>query len=356
MITYTKRIYPELTQQDFDEIIVPLIDNVSILEAHYYEHINTPFNTSSSEDYPYYNVCMTFANQLWEKVWTKSLDQTVKHARTFKMMTIQILSQLVFTYLIRCFSEDIKVQPIQESPEETYKAYSQSLLNDGLKRFSCKYPVAWGRINQLLENKMMALVKVIKNIVKDRQIIADKFGISIASRIETLVSEGDSHNHGSAVTIITFECGSKLVYKPRSVSGEVAYGKLLVRLNPNLCEPMMAAEALECEGYGYTGFLKSSPENSNMYQAGRLACLLYLLNATDMHYSNILWTEKGPIPIDLETLFHPRRIRTGTKESEKSAYMALETSVYGTGVLPLILTSKNSKGSVDVGLDRKSVV
>src|SRR5699024_7200132 len=95
------------------------------------------------------------------------------------------------------------------------------------------------------------------------------------------------------------------------------------------------------------------------FQAGRLACLMFLLNASDMHYSNILWTNEGPLPIDLETLFHPSRIRTGIPESKKSAYYALEKSVYGTGVLPISLGTKSGSGSVDVGFtgirDKNSV-
>ncbi|MCL8496663.1 DUF4135 domain-containing protein, partial [Apilactobacillus sp. F1] len=77
------------------------------------------------------------------------------------------------------------------------------------------------------------------------------------------------------------------------------------------------------------------------------------------HYSNILWTHKGPLPIDLETLFHPSRNRSGIPESSNSAYDSLEKSVYGTGVLPISISDKNKSGSVDVGFtgirDKNSV-
>ncbi len=76
---------------------------------------------------------------------------------------------------------------------------------------------------------------------------------------------------------------------------------------------------------------------------------MYLLNATDMHYSNILWTKKRPLPINLETLFHPSIIRKGILESEKSAHKSLEKSVYGTGILPILISNKGNNHSVNIG-------
>lgn len=83
---------------------------------------------------------------------------------------------------------------------------------------------------------------------------------------------------------------------------------------------------------------------------GRLAAVLYALNARDMHFTNILSTPRGPVPVDLETVLHPARQKShGTVETERSGYQILATSVFGTGILPMIVTREGREGYVDVG-------
>ncbi|WP_332058866.1 DUF4135 domain-containing protein, partial [Streptococcus canis] len=131
------------------------------------------------------------------------------------------------------------------------------------------------------------------------------------------------------------------------VDGEYGYAKLVNELNMAFKTNFLAVDTLKVGKYGFCSFVEIDDSSIDMVKAGKLACLLYLLNATDMHYSNIYWTKEGPIPIDLETLFHVPRLKKGLEESQKSAYKYIEQSVYSTGVLPINLVSKN--GTVDVG-------
>src|SRR5699024_2993540 len=205
----------------------------------------------------------------------------------------------------------------------------------------------------------IAITKLIHKTQKNRTEIEKKFSIPYHSLITSVDSGGDTHNNGSSVAIITFEQGEKIVFKPRSVSGELGYTNFIRKINKFVFPKMPTLTVINFDNYGFTSFAETDEEKKDMFQAGRLACLMFLLNASDMHYSNILWTNEGPLPIDLETLFHPSRIRTGIPESKKSAYYALEKSVYGTGVLPISLGTKSGSGSVDVGFtgirDKNSV-
>lgn len=88
-----------------------------------------------------------------------------------------------------------------------------------------------------------------------------------------------------------------------------------------------------------------------MRACGELAAVFYLLDARDMHFENILATRRGPVPVDLETLLHPARVHTGPKpEADGNAYDAIGRSVYGIGILPLVLPGKDeNSGHVDLG-------
>ena len=350
MITYTKKLYPELTNLDFEEYIAPLLEDITSLPMYCSDYIKNAELSENQELYPYYNACMIIARNIWDSVWKNEFNKYILDIQAFRKNSCEIFSQLAFSYLIRCFAEDIKTIPGDYgSPEEIYTYYTNKLINSGFREFSSTYEVAWGRCNNLLKNKMNAIIDAVRLTQEHRSELEREFDILHDSLIVSMIADGDTHNNGNAVTIITFECGKKVVLKPRSVSGELAYANLVYELNSFIYPKMLSPRVLDYGNYGFTSFIETENKESDMFQAGRLACLMYFLNATDMHYSNILWTDDGPLPIDLETLFHPKRVRNGIPESKKSAYRALETSVYGTGILPMILSSKKNMGSVDVG-------
>lgn len=351
MVTYAKNFYPELTESDFNEHIIPIancIDSLSISDKKRLEGIIPPNN---HEKYPYQNICKAIVKDIWERVWDTNLDQYIFAPNSFRDVLCEILAQqVVFPYLVRCFAEDIKsVTSTDENSEKNYRFYNELLIKNQLEMFSNHYPIAWGRCNYVLTNRITAICMMIQRIERNRDAIQEEFGIFDYSKIVSIEFGGDTHNNGSSVVVITFEKGNKLIYKPRSVSGEVGYRQLLSKISKFISLNLTAIRALNFGEYGFTSFIEVNNAKIKMYEAGQLACLMYLLNASDMHYSNILWTNNGPVPIDLETLFQPSRIRIGITESSKSAYYEMEKSVYGTGILPISLGKKNGDKGVDVG-------
>jgi type 2 lantibiotic biosynthesis protein LanM len=350
MITYKKQFYPELEQSDFDEHIAPLLHYIDELSVQSQDNLNNVDTFKAQEFYPYHNPCRMIAKNAWGKVWDSNMDRYLLDPESFKNAICELFSQIAFSYLIRSFAEHIKTLPkLSMNSKEIYDYYTQKLMSTEFKEFADIYSIAWGRCNNLLENRAMAIKNAIQLTEKHRLKIEEELNIPCTSRIVSVESGGDTHNNGTSVAIITFEQGEKIVFKPRSVSGELGYTNFIREINKFIAPKMPSLTVIDFGNYGFTTFVDTNEEKNDMFQAGRLACLMFLLNATDMHYSNILWTNEGPLPIDLETLFHPSRIRTGIPESKRSAYHALEKSVYGTGVLPISLGTKAGNGSVDVG-------
>lgn len=301
---------------------------------------------------------MSITSEIWDKVWNNKLDAYVHNPLSFKEAICDDLSQVAFSYMIRGFSEHIKLLQNVEL-ENSYLLYNETLKRNKMKEFSETYFVTWNRCINLIISRINSIVDTVKRIQQYRIDIEKKFNINRDLKIVYVKSDGDTHNDGSSVSIIYFEDKQKIIYKPRSVSGEAGYTKLIMAINYKFNLNLPVLSVINCGNYGFTSFETSDETQVDMYKAGQLACLMYLLNASDMHYSNILWTHKGPLPIDLETLFHPSRNRSGIPESSNSAYDSLEKSVYGTGVLPISISDKNKSGSVDVGFtgirDKNSV-
>lgn len=345
MIGYNRRVYPEMSRTEFDKYIYPIlkvIEELKLKENRKFVDAENLMN--GNEMYPYHNSSLLLVGSLWNQVWDNSLDNLFSDFHKFKHDMLESLANLVFSYFIRCFAEQIKSEDLKYSD---YQEYNKDIKETGYKVFSEQYPIIWNRCTNLLHNKIKYLNEMLTNISCKRELISKTFGIKKNAGIIMAETGGDTHNQGKSVSIISFDDGNKLIYKPRSVKGEMGYATLVNELNENFGTDFHVYKVLDFENYGFISFIKEDESFMDMGKAGEIACLMYLLNATDMHYSNILWSKEGPIPIDLETLFHVPRIKTGLSESPKSAYAFMENSVYSTGVLPIQLGKHQN--SVDVG-------
>jgi type 2 lantibiotic biosynthesis protein LanM len=122
----------------------------------------------------------------------------------------------------------------------------------------------------------------------------------------------DRHNAGQTVTILTFQSGLKLVYKPRDTAIEEWYFKTLARLNQIGAPFSFATAKVLCRpAYGWMQFIqhercRHEDELSEYYQnAGALLCVLHVLGATDCHFQNLIASRQHPVLVDAETLFQP---------------------------------------------------
>jgi type 2 lantibiotic biosynthesis protein LanM len=123
----------------------------------------------------------------------------------------------------------------------------------------------------------------------------------------------DLHNGGSSVFVIRFRSGERIVYKPRDVGLEQAFGSLLCwlgdsGLRPRLRAPWVITRPL----YGWVEYIAQedchNEEQIRAYfvRCGMLLFLSYVLQGTDIHHENVIAAGADPVIVDLETLLHPR--------------------------------------------------
>jgi lantibiotic modifying enzyme len=105
----------------------------------------------------------------------------------------------------------------------------------------------------------------------------------------------DPHRGGRSVAILTFEDGRRLVYKPRDVRADRAFGEVVHALAEASGQPPMRTPAvLVRDGYGWVehvvAFACSGPAAAERYhrRAGVLAALFHALGSRDMHQDNVL--------------------------------------------------------------------
>ena len=119
----------------------------------------------------------------------------------------------------------------------------------------------------------------------------------------------DRHNGGRSVQIISFEDGSRIVYKPKDLQVDAAWCSLIGRLNR--ADPpveLKAVRSISREGYGWSEFIahKGCAEREDFKKFFRLAgawlALFHYFTASDMHEENLIAALDHRVPLDLETL------------------------------------------------------
>ncbi|WP_250007697.1 type 2 lanthipeptide synthetase LanM family protein [Actinoplanes sp. M2I2] len=243
------------------------------------------------------------------------------------------------------------------TPQDRYRDFVERSVATSFEAVSgLSFPVLPDLVRIVVRNERAAFAELTARLAADRAAIAEAFGIHPDDRLASLGrAEGDTHHHGRSVGVLVFESGARLVYKPRDVSCEAAYVTIARELNSRIRTDLATAAVLERPGYGYVEFVPTQDvagrSEAFMRASGELAAVFYLLNARDMHFENILPTRRGPVPIDLETILHPERVHVGpTPEAPGNAYTTISQSVYGIGILPLVLAGKNpGSGHVDLG-------
>ncbi len=350
------RLYPELVAEEIDLIISPLDDCPLPVDlgpaAHPVVpqiHSTTDFG-SPAERFSFERISRAVAEEFWTGGWDPLLEPSLDNPEAFTATALEVLGADFLTKAIRPLVESL--QPADErAPEELYREFCRDLLIDGLDGFAQQYPILWQRARAASTARVAGITEAVRRLRQDQPALAASFGVGPDARIVRLELSGDTHSGGRAVSVVEYSDGSKVVYKPRPVDSEAAYMNLCGFLNRQFGTGFLSAKVLNRRGYGYVEFVTVDPNAAvDLRRVGGLAALLYALNARDMHFTNILSTTDGPVPIDLETLLHPHRQKSiGTVETAASGYRRLESSVFGTGVLPLVVTKEGREGFVDVG-------
>ncbi|MGW1938214.1 type 2 lanthipeptide synthetase LanM family protein [Streptomyces goshikiensis] len=171
---------------------------------------------------------------------------------------------------------------------------------------------------------------------------------------------GDGHRGGRSVMLLRFADGTRLVYKPRSLSVHRHFNDLVAWFNelPDSVH-LRTLRLLDRGDYGWVEFVGAAPcacaaEVETFYRRqGALLALLHLIDGTDLHHENLIAVGADPVLIDVETLFHPPLTGTAT---EDPAAGALHDSVYRVGLLPQLLVGDHSALDVSaVGGGREAV-
>ena len=153
-------------------------------------------------------------------------------------------------------------------------------------------------------------------------------------------SDSDRHNGGRSTHILTFEDGTRLVYKPHDLKMDRAFHRWIDRCAGIAGEaPFLFPVCADTERGGFCSFVEHVPLKSKadaaryFYRTGFLLGIVWLMHGNDLHCENIIAAGAEPVLIDTETLTAPEECLLGRLVPRRSLF-----SVADMAVLPVLLS------------------
>ncbi|MCQ6958542.1 type 2 lanthipeptide synthetase LanM [Mucilaginibacter aquariorum] len=232
-----------------------------------------------------------------------------------------------------CFNILQLIDPAFNSTDDLLNDYDEYFFDkNGLAGFLKKYPLVYTLQKDLYQQLNAFYTEILANILADTDSLSQIFnnGQSIGKAIKINISEGDRHQGGKSTAIIEFECGLKLLYKPRSGAMDVAFNTFISQIAKETGIDLKITTVLDRGDHFWMEFIEHLPVSgkNELYdyyiQCGALLAIVFLLGGTDFHFENIIANGKHPVLIDLECLFG------ATDEMQEGRF-----SVNNTGLLPV---------------------
>ena len=225
-----------------------------------------------------------------------------------------------------------------------YDAWIGELRRGGLRELLRRYPVLARQVATVALGWVEATAELIERLEGDRDALADAFanGLPLGPVVAAAAGLSDPHRGRRGVVACTFASGLRLAYKPKSLTSESVYGRLLGWLNAHGADPpLRALEVLDRGNHGWVtwaeheGIADTTAARRYFRRAGMVLCLLYAIGAKDCHSENVVAAGENPVIVDLETLLHPVISPEDTDPDAFAAAIELFAgSVLGVALLP----------------------
>ena len=344
-----------------------------------------PGNFNDKTPFPFRELFIPFIS-----FYNSRLNDTLK--KHFSSDAISTLEKYLLSQLVKAAAQTLKLEfdifiSMRRSPlekilskdndsEELYREFILSFYNGKFIPFFVEYSFLSRILVTLTLNWIEYSNELADRIANDHRELAESVfnGDEPARVVNLQTGLSDNHNNGKTVSILKFESGKKIVYKPKNLTIDIVFYKVVEWLNSsNELEQLKIVKTLDKGSYGWVEFIEphecSSPEQVSQFykRIGQLIFLVYLFEGTDCHYENIIASGDQPVIIDLETLFQPElnfKTIDGKPNSAIKAAEIMMRSVFATGFLPFwkigIGGSKidmgglaNNRGQISLGKSEK---
>jgi type 2 lantibiotic biosynthesis protein LanM len=304
------------------------------------------------------------------QVWADRIDAVVAASpvvapqNTIVSDFVHSQSEAVSSLMLRTLLEELHRHRTEgllpgETPQaryQSFRAWTNSAA--GQAELLRRHPFLFHTVRTRVRSAEDYLLHLIDEVERHRDALAANIPGLAANPLVTAVvlGEGDTHNGGKSAARILFADGSRVIYKPHPIEAEVGYNAFIGWANAHLDTGLRTISAVPTAEGGFVEYVRTEEfagaAEEYFAHIGRLAGILYLLKATDIHYENVVTCADGPVVVDTETLLTPRPSVTpadGDRSAAHEAATVIRESVAGIGILPMVVKSGDSDRGMDIG-------
>jgi type 2 lantibiotic biosynthesis protein LanM len=267
----------------------------------------------------------------------------------FANLPVRLLMMIAKTMVLELHVARLEGVLEGATPEERFANFTERLSRrDIALKLLSEYPVLTRRLSTCIENWISYSAEFLERLAADWNEIVSLFNIAenkaseCGLLVEAAAGAGDTHRRGRSVLIARFESGLQLVYKPRSIAVDEHFQDFIRWVNQKGADPQLRIlKVLNRETHGWVEFVntagcRSTEEVGRFYERqGEYLAILYVLQATDFHFENLLACGEHPVLVDLEALFHPWLREIDIKQPDiRMVALAKGRSVLRAGLLP----------------------
>ncbi|MGZ4871736.1 MAG: type 2 lanthipeptide synthetase LanM family protein [Candidatus Angelobacter sp.] len=231
------------------------------------------------------------------------------------------------------------------TPRDRFASFTERVSRaDIALKLLAEYPVLARRIAVCIDHWISFSAEFLQNLAADWNEIVSLFNVGPECGLlsEAAGGAGDTHRRGRSVLIARFAGGLELVYKPRSIAVDQHFQDFIRWANEKGANPQLRTlKVLNQETHGWVEFVhtagcRSREEVGRFYERqGEYLAILYVLQATDFHFENLLACGEHPVLVDLEALLHPWLRNLDVKQPDiRMVVLAKGRSVLRAGLLP----------------------
>ncbi|MFB3176128.1 type 2 lanthipeptide synthetase LanM [Staphylococcus pseudintermedius] len=241
-----------------------------------------------------------------DKFIEKNLDtyHLEKNLKFSKNINVELVEQLkinikdIFIEVLRTEYNSFKNIYSYKPSKYTLKKFLEAITRDEyIKEFKINFPALIYKLNKKVLNFIDYSNEIYLNLEKHRKYVPFK-------NIEKLdLFLGDPHNNNKSVAKVLLD-GKTYYYKPRSSKLDIKFQKFISNYIAGYDFNIYNYETFSLhEKIDNNPFLENLDECEEFYfNIGVISSVFYFLNATDMHYENLIVNKTIPFFIDLETI------------------------------------------------------
>jgi type 2 lantibiotic biosynthesis protein LanM len=243
------------------------------------------------------------------------------------------------------------------TPAERFADFTSRLREPEVAaRIFKEYPVLVRIVLDSLDARVSFQVRLLRDLCDDWRAITSTWpALATATLRKVSTSLGDTHRGGRAVVRVSFAPEGELIYKPKSLAIDRHMQLLLRWLNERGARHgFRTTRLVDCGEHGWVELVAheachTPAQVTRFYERlGGLLALLYVLEATDFHYENVIACGEHPVLVDLEALFHARGQMTRDDSAQAKATESLAQSVVRVGLLPQRVWSAGGSDGIDL--------